>query len=165
MWVCVRLRFTVNRRFGSHAVLTGSPGTIALSDPSDWVHMRIKTLSLPRSELFLFPFSPLSCSLLCRSLSLSLSLPLLTFFLCLSSPHTPRFLFISLFNVVPGMLAFASLALTRAGSPNICLFDYSQSICHQGVHRHTLVPWPSGNFEVRVLHAAVFKSQLWCSEM
>lgn len=35
MCVCVRLRFTVNRRFGSHAVLTGSPGTIALSDPSD----------------------------------------------------------------------------------------------------------------------------------
>lgn len=33
MCVCVRLRFTVNRRFGSQAVLTGSPGTIALSDP------------------------------------------------------------------------------------------------------------------------------------
>lgn len=40
--------------------------------------MRIKTLSLPLSEFFLFPFSPVSCSPLCRSLSLSLTLPPLT---------------------------------------------------------------------------------------
>lgn len=40
--------------------------------------MRIKTLSLPLSEFFLFPFSPLSCSPLCRSLSLSPTHPPLT---------------------------------------------------------------------------------------
>lgn len=50
----------MNRRCGSRTVLTGSPGTIALTDPSNWVHMRIKTFSLPLLEFFLFPFSALS---------------------------------------------------------------------------------------------------------
>lgn len=49
----------MNRRCGSRTVLTGSPGTIALTDPSNWVHMRIKTFSLPLLEFFLFPFSTL----------------------------------------------------------------------------------------------------------
>lgn len=79
----------MNRRCGSRTVLTGSPGTIALTDPSNWVHMRIKTFSLPLWEFFLFPFSalsalptvnlpPYSFSFLCLFLPLSFS-PLLSF--------------------------------------------------------------------------------------
>lgn len=69
----------MNRGCSSHTVLTGSPGTIALTDPSDWVHMRIKTLSLPLSEFFLFSFL---LALLLPTVSLTLtfslhSLPLL----------------------------------------------------------------------------------------
>lgn len=43
----------VNRHCSSRAVLTGSPGTIALADLSDWARMRIKTRLSVLSLLFL----------------------------------------------------------------------------------------------------------------
>lgn len=127
-----------NRRCGSRTVLTGSLGTIALTDPSDWVQTGIKTLSLPLSEFFLFPFSPLSCSPLCRSLSLSLTLPSLTLFfmslLCVQSPLLlPHFIFPSTFFLfsphsvtlcfecgeVLGLFCWSHLLVFTALSPSV----------------------------------------------
>lgn len=84
----------MNRRCSSHTVLTGSPGTIALTDPSDWVHMRIKTLSLPLFEFFLFSFL---LALLLPTVSLTLtfslrSLPLLVPLLYISPQLTVPYL-------------------------------------------------------------------------
>lgn len=175
----------IHRRCGSRTVLTGSPGTIALTDPFDWVHMRIKTLSLPLSEFFLFPFSPLSCSPLCRSLSLSPTHPPLTcspfyvsplltppppplysphfFYLPLSvcfSPISLRFFFLLCFWAWGGV---GSLLLIRSRSRNICLSSLLWVHLSSGsplLHSCALAQWSwTGNFEVRVLHSGVFKSQ------
>lgn len=176
----------MNRRCGSRTVLTGSPGTIALTDPSDWVHMRIKTLSLPLSEFFLFPFSPLSCSPLCRSLSLSLTLPPLT-----RSPF-----YVSPLLIVPLLLPLSfSLPFSLCFSPQVsecvcsvlergevlglyCWSDHgpktsaclhcSESICHQGLHRCSRVPLPSGA-ELETLKCVssillFLKAKLWRSK-
>lgn len=171
----------MNRRCGSRTVLTGSLGTIALTDPSDWVHMRIKTLSLPLSEFFLFPFSLCSCSPLRRSLSLSLTLPPLTRSPFYVSPLPtvplllPPFLLPSYFflffpqlslplSVFAHSLAWGgvgSLLLIRSGSQNICLSSLPHlSSGSPRSHLYAPAQWSwTGNFEVRVLHSAVFKSQ------
>lgn len=173
----------MNRRCGSRTVLTGSPGTIALTDPSDWVHMRIKPLSLPLSEFFLFPFSPLSCSPLCHSLSLSLTLPpltrspfyvslLLTVPLLLPPLFLPSSFFLFFPQLSPSLSLFAlfwawggvgSLLLIRSGSQNICLSSLLWVHLSSGrplLHSCALAQWSwTGNFEVRVLQSAVFKSQ------
>lgn len=174
----------MNRRCGSRTVLTGSPGTIALTDPSDWVHTRIKTLSLPLSEFFLFPFSPVSCSPLCRSLSLSLTLPPLTrspFYVShylrspFYSPCPSPFLFLSVFPpALTGLALFwawggvGSLLLIRSRPKTSACLHCSESICHQGVHCCTRVPLPSGA-ELETLKCVssvllFLKAKLWRSK-
>lgn len=181
----------IHRRCGSRTVLTGSPGTIALTDPFDWVHMRIKTLSLPLSEFFLFPFSPLSCSPLCRSLSLSPTHPPLTcspFYVSpLLTPPPPRFIplisstFLFLFVFHPSLWGFFFCSVFEHGEVLglCCWSDHvpetsaclhcSGSICHQGVHCCTRVPLPSGA-ELETLKCVssilVFlKAKLWRPQM
>lgn len=152
----------MNRLCGSRTVLTGSPGTIALTDPSDWVHMRIKTL--PPFKVLSLSFLP---TLLLPTVSLTLTFsytpsPYSFSFLCLFSAHCPPFTplhSISLplsFRVSPELspsqnVFFLSFSIGRClycwldQSPktSACLCC-SGSICHQGVHCHSNVPLPSG---------------------
>lgn len=188
MWVCVRMSLCVralqrgaemNRSCGSRTVLTDSPGTIALTDPSDWVHMRIKTLSLPLSEFFLFLFSPGFCSPLCRSLSLSLTHPPLSRSPFYVSPVLkvplllPPLLLPSYFSLYFAQLwlffalfwlwgSVGSLLLIESWSQNICSTSLLWVHLSSGsplLHSCALAQWSwTGNFEVRVLHSAVFKS-------
>lgn len=175
MGFCVRAfqcETEMNRRCSSHTVLTGSPGTIALTDPSDWVHMRIKTLSLPLSKFFSFPFSSLSCSPLCRSLSLLLRfLPLLILlfmsFCCLHSPFPSTFLFLFSSQLWAFFLCFQCREVLglHCWSDHVPKTSVSLHWVHLSsgsplLHFCALAQWSwTGNFEVGVLHSAVFKSQ------
>ncbi len=167
---CVRMRLCVralqsgaemNRSCGSHTVLTGSPGTIALTDPSDWVHMRIKTLSLPLSEFFLLP-SPRTSAPHCvahshfPSHSLLFLVLLFMSLLCLRSPFLlPPFLLPSYFYLYLPQLWLALLCFDCGEVLGLyCWSDHgpktsarlhgSESICHRGVHCSTCAPLPSG---------------------
>lgn len=175
----------MNRSSGSRTVLTGSPGTIALTDPSDWVHMRIKTVSLPLSEFFLLPFSPSFCSPLCRSLSLSLTLPPLSrspFYVSpvLTVPFLlPPFLLPSCFFLFfPQLLLFCSVLIVgrcwvstadqimvpkhlldfTAVSPSVIRESAVALVCPCPVELNWKL-WSA------VLHSAVFKSLTLALEM
>lgn len=72
-----------NKHCSSRTVLTGSLGTIALTDPTDWVRMRIKTLSLLVFQFFHFFLLALLLPTVSQTdlLSLFYSLPSVCLFL------------------------------------------------------------------------------------
>lgn len=176
----------MNRRCSSHTVLTGSPGTIALTDPSDWVHMRIKTLSLPLFEFFLFSFL---LALLLPTVSLTLTFSLYSLPLTrspslhLTPAHGP--------SSLPHFLLPSSLILRflRLSECFYSVFECGEAlglhcwsdhvpktsvklrcpepICHQGGHCYTYVPLPSGA-ELETLKCVssillFFKAKFWYS--
>lgn len=128
--------------------------------------MRMKTPPPLLREFFLLPFSLLSYSPLCCSLSLSLTLPPFTpspfnvlplhtvplspYYSPLSFP-LPLFCFypnsslpLSVFAPFRGWGGVGSLLLIRSGPKTSACLHCSQSICHQGVHCSTCMPLPSG---------------------
>lgn len=120
MFVCAHVfesETEMNRRGGSHTVLTGRPGTIALNDLSDWVHMRIKNALSPS----IFPFSPLF-----HSLSLSLTLPPLSsfpFYVFVFFCTPPSLLFCLLLPLLASSLRDFTLFWVRTGCTGV------QNIC------------------------------------
>lgn len=144
----------MNSCCGRRAVLTDRPRTIALSDPSDWVRMRIKTLSRPRSEFFLSflssaPVPPYSY-FLCQSL-LPTPFPVLSF-LCVmfsslrTANHVPS-------SLCPHSHAASATTITSAHLNWIgCLVLFSLS--DQGLQTSVFrAQGPSGTGESALSHS------------